>query len=149
MGKSSPRLARYQCKSPSALQHCRFCPHFISVSLSYQAADHACSSHRREQRKEERLETCPFPKCQFSTEGLGFAYSSEVSRHIRAKHKSEIKDLSTAEKARFNLVKNPPKKYLCKKEGCLKGYGRPDHLLRHRTIKHGRVKQKRGRQARR
>jgi len=100
----------------------------------------------REQRKEQRPERCPFPKCQYSTKG--FAYSSEAGRHIRAKHKSEIKNLTTTDKAHFKLIENPPKQHFCTEEGCLKGYGRGDHLRRHLRGKHGRPTKKRGRHAR-
>jgi len=103
----------------------------------------------REQRRKERPKKCPLPSCKFST--AGFAYSSEVGRHIRDTHKNDIKYISAADQASFGLVKNPPKEYFCTEEGCptrSKAYGRHDHLLRHLSTHHGRPKQKRGRHAR-
>lgn len=98
-------------------------------------------------RRLERPEKCPFPECEFHAKGQ--AYRNEVRRHICSKHRKSLHELSDDDKNKFDLINNPPKNYHCEVEGCshsdatkFKGYGRPDHLTRHMTDRHGRLKKK-------
>lgn len=101
----------------------------------------------RVSRRLERPEKCPFPECEFHAKGQ--AYRNEVRRHICSKHRKSLHELSDDDKNKFDLINNPPKNYHCEVEGCsrsdvtkFKGYGRPDHLIRHMTDRHGRLKKK-------